>query len=807
MSNTVYYCGYRLEQFNGPGNSGSPIYTSVTATDSSEYKNLGYITLDETTQNPNNWGHGALFGGFVDSKGASTKLDNFWVTAELGLRYSTLATTYYSVTGITLNQSGFGYKVGDTITIPNAGTVTVASISPSGVNSSGTILSGEISNEAPWGTTDPTGTNIPSTLIAGSGATFNVTSTSSTTYTPASITLNAGGTGYAVKDTITIPNTGTVTVTAVDSSGVITAVTSVLDTTPESKDMAGTAVTGTTSGSGSGATFNVTSTSSTTYTPASITLNAAGKGYVVGDVITITNAGTVTVTTVDHDGAILTITTVLDTTPQTTDMAGTGISGTLTVGSGATFNVVGKKTSGQYVNTSLTLNTGGSGYSIGEVLTLGRVIGSEGSYQTVTVGTITVTSIGYGTIPGTIPGPNGQQTTYTAITGFTSYLDTTPTTSDLAGVVVMTSASGGGSGATFTLSTTHKTFYSIDTISIANGGSGYKEGNVLTIGDSLATFTVKGSSIETITTSIITTPTAIDPAAVDISGTTSGNGIGATFNVTSNSSLEYALIEYSPMVIHSTTNNVYVQLKASTTNINEYRVILCTSLTDITTYKDTGIIIPITDTGTDSPPITRFSIQFTGFGTTSGSIEAFISGKKVGSWTGDLSSYSDFDQISFHKGSPESPTNFYYCYVTDYATRYSYLEYQTATKLGTTAEWSGDLTTFSTYPVDYYTIGGLYATDANQVVTFGYDKQFDVLTGYVPSAVVFSSALITDDDSTEAEVAGVVKGTSTSSVSYTQAPNADGSCITWYYGEDPVANTDWTIANVNGYEFGLERTK
>lgn len=709
MSNTVYYCGYRLEQFNGPGNSGSPIYTSVTATDSSEYKKLGYITLGETTQNPNNWGYGALFGGFIDSTGASTKLDNFWVTAELGLRYSTLATTYYSVSGIALNQSGFGYKVGDTITLPNTGTVTVATISGSGVDSSGVISSGEITNEADWGTTDPTGTNIASTLVAGSGATFNVTST------------NASG----------------------------------------------------------------------SYTTASITLNASGKNYVVGDTITIPNAGTVTVATVDDGGAILTITSVLDTTAQTTDMAGTGLSGTLAVGSGATFNIVGKKATGQYVNTSLTLNSGGSGYSIGEVLTLGRVIGSEGSYQTVTVGTVTVTSTG----------------SYSDITGFTPYLDTTPTTSDLSGVVVMTSASGGGSGATFTLTTTHNTYYHIDTISIANGGSGYKEGNVLTIGDSLATFTVKGSSIETITTSIISTPVATDPAAVDISGTTSGNGMGATFNVTSNSGLEYALMEYSPMVIHSTTNNVYVQLKASTTNINEYRVLLCTSLTDISTYKDTGIIIPITDTGTTAPPITRFSIQFTGFGTTSGSIVAYVSGKKVGTWTGDLSSYSDFDQISFHKGSPDSATNFYYCYVTDYATRYSYLEYQTASKLGTSTDWSGDLTTFSTYPVNYYTIGGLYATDANQVVTFGYANPFDVASGYVPSAVVFSSALITDADSTDAEVAGVVKGTSTSSVSYTQTPNADGSCITWYYGEDPVASTDWTITNVNGYEFGLERTK
>lgn len=85
------------------------------------------------------------------------------------------------------------------------------------------------------------------------------------------------------------------------SKGNIVSINSVLITTTQTKDMAGTSIAAT-GGSGSGATFNVTSTSNdgkTAFDPASVAINSAGVGYKVGDKLTIPNVGTITVTEVD----------------------------------------------------------------------------------------------------------------------------------------------------------------------------------------------------------------------------------------------------------------------------------------------------------------------------------------------------------------------------------------------------------------------------------------------------------------------------------------------------------------------------
>lgn len=283
----------------------------------------------------------------------------------------------------------------------------------------------------------------------------------------------------------------------------------------------------------------------------------------------------------------------------------------------------------------------------------------------------------------------------------------------------------------------------------------------------------------------------------------------ATFEVDMNNTTlatEANLVQYSPVVIRNSSSNTYLHVKASTTTLNTFRILLSTSLTDTSTYKDTGITFPIVNSATSGTnTISRISINVTNAGTSSGTITVYSSGKKMGTWTGDMTSYTDFDQISFHKATPTDNTNFYYAYVTDYATRYSYLDFRNATKYGTSQDWVGDFTTFATYPVNYYTIGGLYATEASQVVTFGYASDFTSATGYVPASVVFSSSVITDADSTVATVAGVVKNSTTSSVSYTRTPTADGNCFSWYYGSDPIASADWTLSTVNAYEFGIER--
>ena len=67
---------------------------------------------------------------------------------------------------------------------------------------------------------DMSGTGVSASGGSGTGATFDITSTANSgdnTFTPASVTINNGGSGYAIGDKLTIANVGTLTVTALDS--------------------------------------------------------------------------------------------------------------------------------------------------------------------------------------------------------------------------------------------------------------------------------------------------------------------------------------------------------------------------------------------------------------------------------------------------------------------------------------------------------------------------------------------------------------------------------------------------------------
>lgn len=245
----------------------------------------------------------------------------------------------YTTKDITLSTGGTGYVVGDVITVGVAGTATVGTVTTA-------VPGGEITGGTPTVSTDsltadPKGSDVEGTGGKGTGSTFDVVSTSTTTYLPTGISLVSGGTGYAVNDTVTLVNTGVVTVATVDANGVILTITSTLNQTPKTTDMAGASVIQETSGSGTGATFSATSSSTTTYTVDSITLSKPGTGYEIGDSITVGTAGTYSVTAVSTaviGGTIETITATKSTTEETSNFAGT-ISGTGGTGTGATFDV------------------------------------------------------------------------------------------------------------------------------------------------------------------------------------------------------------------------------------------------------------------------------------------------------------------------------------------------------------------------------------------------------------------------------------------------------------------------------------
>ena len=256
--------------------------------------------------------------------------------------YSNVSTNVYTPATITLNNGGSGYTAGDVLTIPNCGIYTVSIVSTAVVG--GTIETGTSTLSTTQYTSDNSGEGVTSTGGTGTGALFHVETTSSTTYLPKAASLNAAGTGYKVNDTITLTNVGVLTVTAIGTDGAVSTYTSALNGTAKSTDMAGTGIAqASTSGSGTGATFDVTSTSTTVYPLSSVIMTSGGKGYTVGDNLTVGEGLATykveTVTTAQAGGVIQTGVANVKTTHYTVDMAGTGISPINGSGSGATFDV------------------------------------------------------------------------------------------------------------------------------------------------------------------------------------------------------------------------------------------------------------------------------------------------------------------------------------------------------------------------------------------------------------------------------------------------------------------------------------
>lgn len=321
--------------------------------------------------------------------------------------------TVYLVNNLSTTGYGSGYAVNDALTT-NYGNITVTGISD-GTDTS--ISSGTDTLSTSNFTTDPSGYKIASTGGTGSGASFNVTSTSSIMYVPSEITLDVAGSGYAVNDTITLTNTGTVTVETIGSSGEILTISSVLDTTPQNSDMSGTGIVGTSTGSGTGASFNITSTSGTYYSVTGITLNDVGIGYKVNDVLTVGSSyGTYTITELQQlsSGAITSYTFVSTGTEYSSDQTSDSVTITANSGSGtgASFTATNDI---RYKISSATITNSGSGYAINDTITL-----SSGVIFTVT-GIAAASSVSLPTVN------NGTTITISNRTGSDIYVYPNPT--------------------------------------------------------------------------------------------------------------------------------------------------------------------------------------------------------------------------------------------------------------------------------------------------------------------------------------------------------------------------------------------
>ena len=289
-----------------------------------------------------------------------------------GAIFNITSKNVYKVSTSTIQSTGTGYSVNDVLTVPNAATIVVNTVTSQG----------SITDETYTIDSTPRDYNMAgsysSTGGTGSGAEFTVVSSSEVLYTPETITLNDAGTGYKVNDTITLVNIGVVTVLTVDSNGVILTVSSVLSTVEQTTNMAGIAVSGQTSGSGVNATFTVTSKSGTYYLPASVELTSEGINYTINDQLTVTsssgdNIASVYVKSITTSGEILTYSSTPNTTYQNTDVSGNNSSATGGTGTGATFNVT---TNQYYTYDKAIISNGGTNYVVGDVLTIGSSYGS-----------------------------------------------------------------------------------------------------------------------------------------------------------------------------------------------------------------------------------------------------------------------------------------------------------------------------------------------------------------------------------------------------------------------------------------------
>lgn len=311
-------------------------------------------------------------------------------------------TTTYSL--VTLNTSGSGYAVGDTIKILGTalGGATTANDLLLSVEtvSSGAIVSVAVIQGVANPIADQTVTGIDNTVYtttaAGTGAVFQVTR-SAAAYTAG---ITTAGSNYSANETFTVPGTiftfgaspaNNVTITV---SKVANAYTSIIQDS--------------TTGSGSAAVFSI-SRNGTTY---SVTLTNPGSAYIATEALTVfgtqlggaspANDLTITVSTITITGGIDTFTssgTASNISGAITEVGASGVgvfevtytnvpvSNIESTGTSAQFTVT--RTGGAY--SSITVSNGGTNYRIGNrILLSGAALGgaTPANDVVITAGTV-----------------------------------------------------------------------------------------------------------------------------------------------------------------------------------------------------------------------------------------------------------------------------------------------------------------------------------------------------------------------------------------------------------------------------------
>src|SRR5215831_17007791 len=329
------------------------------------------------------------------------------------------------------------------VTTPPAGTTTAGTAYPAATTTAGAVPAVTYNAELPleFSEIDPVQNKAVDAAVRTPG--FTEANTRTLGGAIGSITVTSGGAGYTSNPTVTISAPGSTGTTATASADVGAVITGVTLTSGGSGYAAGTTVTLPAPGTGG---TQATAVPNLRFGVASIAAPAAGtgSGYAVGDVLSFSSGGgasaTATVSAVNATGAITAVTF----NPATG--AGAGYTAAPTISS----------VSGPQSVTRVALLSGGSGYAVGNTLSL-----TGGTTNAV----VTVTAIGGTAATGPITG-------FTLTSGGAGY--TTPPTAN-------TNLTGTGTGASFVatlatgavLTTTLSTTGTINSITITNGGSLY----------------------------------------------------------------------------------------------------------------------------------------------------------------------------------------------------------------------------------------------------------------------------------------------------------------------------------------------
>jgi hypothetical protein len=405
------YTQLRKGGFYTGSNVGSPSF-AVAASGSSGTITTSLITPIGSTSIGFSSG-GPQIGAPVSGTGVNTGAQITAVTGPGGTAASTtlisnadIGDTTIDVTSTTSISPGLVFDRG------NGQALIVTDVTGNTVTFSGALTSAIIGTTKTY-----TGLTQSATSGSGSGAQFSISR--SPTY---GVTVTTPGTGYVANDTVTIlgtslngaapANNATVTVTSASPLNVVATLGAV--TIGGTGYLTAAGVTTTSGGSGTGLTIDTTASAGII---TAVAINAGGSGYATNEVISIGAAGRVD-----------TVNNIVAGTGYTT------ASGLLATGGAGTNITVSIVDNGAGGIASVTVTSPGSGYAIGNTLTVVQSGGAGGTFDVATLHTqaqCTVISVNPGGViqSATVAGTAVTAPTKNFISAFTI---TEPTTAQIA---------------------------------------------------------------------------------------------------------------------------------------------------------------------------------------------------------------------------------------------------------------------------------------------------------------------------------------------------------------------------------------